>query len=1238
MDSSSVIAASADNRSVSEVNLIGFAQGAPRTIAPSSITSSSSPDLARVFVRLPNGTKFLVPVPQDANVHELHIQALRRAGKIGVNGTPEDTLLETIGNDPIVLFSDDLLLDVMDLTADNTFGLRPLVNPSSSSLESQGGGTSANLSASNISFTAPNTGHSPHGEDSVVYIRWITLEAALDNSCLRQLPVDGSPIPSGTTLNDLYMIAVDRLCGSSPQGTCTNPTRLNLFLRECSLHALNNPATLSDLGLKGNRRGPLNIFIEFVGPERRLSLNHLSSSNDPKSLWNFDSTIRGMSTFITSLQILLKEIERGNCSLDGIIEVLWELTHFPPLLLAFRAVHESRLGSEAPVGPLLLVASAFHAICRRMVPSEICPSSENLLEASRQITYWICSMRSEASLLRSSAQKLIRQAQIEEAADNRSLTPTFLPFNEVTLPLAPGTGPREKTFLVSCEIKDSALCRLLGLAIHENAARPWDFYFHSVGGWKDLWNHKIVALLQPKEFGTLIDTTNSDQAFRMIGPLQIGTCLAAELPVITLSATGYVSRYDHEDMECAERAFITWNAIEKRTKLPGNPGQFLSQKLDPILLQRKGTLSWALDAWTEWTKAADFGAPEEAIIICVDTSSSMASAMPYGWLLNQNALGSNPSRLTEVKEFFKNQALRISALNLSTYLGLVTFAGSVVTNQPLTPLHLNFSHQLDGIQAAGNTAIFDALDRASGMLVELQHRYPQTKCRIILLTDGCDNNSKAVPFEISSRLYERNIVLDAIVIGSSETRELFKIAKNTGGYAFKPLTQQALFQIFLLETVSDIRTRPDIVRVKCNGSLDWSIFVPKAADMSDPYNFPPCRPHPNQEDYFIALADAGQFMSRMSRRPGGSAGSVYSVSTTLSNASTLTATAGGISRILLSEIKAMVDNPHKYMDIYVSQSNMGFWKVVMQGPPDSPYARGTFLLYVEIGPEFPRKPPSARFITPMLHPNITKHGRVCHPVFDREWSPATRVYAVLQQLYGILMSFEARDAVDPLSALRFLSDEAGGRREVVNYVSIKLHFDLAMCSFFAHIELFNPILTLDQKVSRFAQRPRHLHRADIIGDDLSSVGWSSTKTPSSYASSVVSDTTIVSASLNPFGAHAQNLGRNPSTNPPSYRTAPSLSQYSIRSVSTLSSDLASQRRPTPQPPTAAGNQASGNANGGPQAGNGGRGRVPSGSVVSSSASVVSGSSDNGSEAGTVSSRRSRRASFFAKLRNVGSNV
>lgn len=34
--------------------------------------------------------------------------------------------------------------------------------------------------------------------------------------------------------------------------------------------------------------------------------------------------------------------------------------------------------------------------------------------------------------------------------------------------------------------------------------------------------------------------------------------------------------------------------------------------------------------------------------------------------------------------------------------------------------------------------------------------------------------------------------------------------------------------------------------------------------------------------------------------------------------------------------------------------------------------RGVFLLYVDIGEKYPTKPPEAKFITPILHPNVMK--------------------------------------------------------------------------------------------------------------------------------------------------------------------------------------------------------------------------------------------------------------------------
>jgi hypothetical protein len=65
--------------------------------------------------------------------------------------------------------------------------------------------------------------------------------------------------------------------------------------------------------------------------------------------------------------MLLKEIGDGHSSLDGILEMLLEITHFLPLLLAFRSVHETGLDIWTSVDSLLLVASAFHALCGSIV-------------------------------------------------------------------------------------------------------------------------------------------------------------------------------------------------------------------------------------------------------------------------------------------------------------------------------------------------------------------------------------------------------------------------------------------------------------------------------------------------------------------------------------------------------------------------------------------------------------------------------------------------------------------------------------------------------------------------------------------------------------------------------------------------------------------------------------------------------------------------------------------------------
>ena len=71
--------------------------------------------------------------------------------------------------------------------------------------------------------------------------------------------------------------------------------------------------------------------------------------------------------------------------------------------------------------------------------------------------------------------------------------------------------------------------------------------------------------------------------------------------------------------------------------------------------------------------------------------------------------------------------------------------------------------------------------------------------------------------------------------------------------------------------------------------------------------------------------------------------------------------------------------------------------------------------------DYPRFAPKARFMTPILHPNVTKQGKICHSILDRlslactvlilgNWTTDTSTVTVLNFIWGILMAPELDDS------------------------------------------------------------------------------------------------------------------------------------------------------------------------------------------------------------------------------------
>lgn len=80
------------------------------------------------------------------------------------------------------------------------------------------------------------------------------------------------------------------------------------------------------------------------------------------------------------------------------------------------------------------------------------------------------------------------------------------------------------------------------------------------------------------------------------------------------------------------------------------------------------------------------------------------------------------------------------------------------------------------------------------------------------------------------------------------------------------------------------------------------------------------------------------------------------------------------------------------------------------------------MLYVQFPGDYPFKAPEMRFITPIYHCNMNQQGRICHSVFDRNYSPALTFRQIIDCVYGLILTPEPEDPLDNVIASYFLSD------------------------------------------------------------------------------------------------------------------------------------------------------------------------------------------------------------------------
>lgn len=370
------------------------------------------------------------------------------------------------------------------------------------------------------------------------------------------------------------------------------------------------------------------------------------------------------------------------------------------------------------------------------------------------------------------------------------------------------------------------------------------------------------------------------------------------------------------------------------------------------------------------------------------------------------------SRMDTVKHLFNAFSNRSMAYDLPHVVGLTSFHSSVDQEHPLTEAFEAFQESVQASEAGGTTVLYDALEVARKELVAFCRSCSNAPRegilkRIIVLSDGADTGSELSAHEVTGRLQQDGVVVDAIVVGSDlEDLTLRAIAVATGGCAFNPGSVKEALQLFEAEPVLCLRQR-EAAGTAGRVSTEAELLRWEIGRGTGGWDKVPAARAPD-----AAKAGALQPQVALNRARANPPSAVPGQP----NLRRL--------RRIMAELARYQKDPHPEIEVFPSEQRMDLWRLLLRGPTGTPYEGGVFGLWLLFPADYPVEAPECRFQTPIYHCNINSSGKVCHSVFDRNWATDMSVRQVLDCVYGLLLAPEPDDPLDSLLAHQYHAEPA----------------------------------------------------------------------------------------------------------------------------------------------------------------------------------------------------------------------
>uniref|UniRef100_A0A6B2LAJ6 UBC core domain-containing protein n=1 Tax=Arcella intermedia TaxID=1963864 RepID=A0A6B2LAJ6_9EUKA len=264
--------------------------------------------------------------------------------------------------------------------------------------------------------------------------------------------------------------------------------------------------------------------------------------------------------------------------------------------------------------------------------------------------------------------------------------------------------------------------------------------------------------------------------------------------------------------------------------------------------------------------------------------------------------------MKEMCQLFLN---RLEALPFHTSVGLILFGSTVKEICKPTPVLEHLRDEFDSIELNGDTSLFDAIHIATATLQEYCKDHPKIRKRILCITDGLDTSSEVTPWILASVLQSHQIVLDSIILDKgADNPDLTAVSKSSGGFAFAPETVRDAIKILELDTMLSLFERPELKPQKIEEQSDFSVFRNLQPDKCASNNLP-LKINPIHSKKSMTLSAAVERFV-----PDNSLGR---------------------RSYLLIQLKQLSGSNHPKFDIFPSYDDLGFWKIIMEGPEGTPY-------------------------------------------------------------------------------------------------------------------------------------------------------------------------------------------------------------------------------------------------------------------------------------------------------------